>query len=130
MLKIQSTEANIACGQLSAEALFYAMQSWEYVKVSGLEQRTKKIRLKDIRFFHGTQELSHEDPDLRFLAATISITFRFQKTDKRDETVTQQRTGDGTLCPAILWDDIVQRVLSYKQRHLPKVPHMYDAGKW
>jgi hypothetical protein len=48
------------------------MQSCEYVKVSCLEQRTKKIRLQDIRFFHGTQEL--EDPDLRFLAATISIT--------------------------------------------------------
>jgi hypothetical protein len=82
MLKIQSTEADITCGHLSAGALFYAMLSCEYVKVSGLERRTKKIRLQDIRFFHGTQELSHEDPDLRFLAATVSITFRFQKTDE------------------------------------------------
>ena len=89
-------------------------RSCEYVKVSGLERRTKKIRLEDIRFFQGNQELSHEDPDLRFLAETVSITFRFQKTDERDETVTQHRTGDGTLCPAILWADIVQRVLSYK----------------
>jgi hypothetical protein len=37
MLKIQSTEADIAYGQLSAGALFYAMWSCEYVKVSGLK---------------------------------------------------------------------------------------------
>ena len=114
MLKIKATEADLACGQLSTGALFYAMRSCEYIKVSGLERRTKKIRLEDIRFFQGNQELSHEDHDLRFLAETVSITFRFQKTDERDETITQHRTGDGTLCPAIQWADIVQRVLSYK----------------
>jgi hypothetical protein len=37
MLKIQSTKADIACGQLSAGALFYAMRSCKYVKVSGLK---------------------------------------------------------------------------------------------
>jgi hypothetical protein len=37
MLKIQSTKADIACGQLSAGALFYAMQSCEYIIVSSLE---------------------------------------------------------------------------------------------
>jgi hypothetical protein len=106
---------------LSAGALFYAMRSCKYVKVSGLKWRTKKIQLQDIWFFHGTQELSHDDPDLRFLAATISITFQFQKTDEGDETVTQHRTGDGTLCPAILWANIVQRILSYKGTS-PKSP--------
>jgi hypothetical protein len=43
----------------------------------------------------------------------ISITFEFQKTDIRHETVHQHATILPNLCPVKAWAKVVQRVLSY-----------------
>ena len=68
-------------------AFFFAMRSCEYTKCS-TSLRTKTITLQDIRFFKGTVELSHSDP-LLHEATTVSITFRYQKRDERDDIITQ-----------------------------------------
>jgi hypothetical protein len=56
--------------------------------------------------------LSHDDPRLR-LADTFWIVFEYQKRYKRNETVTQHRTGDPLICPVGMWATIVKRVGSY-----------------
>jgi hypothetical protein len=47
------------------------------------------------------------------LADGVSITFTFQKNDKRDATVTQHQTRDTKLCPVCLWSAVIKRILSY-----------------
>jgi hypothetical protein len=51
-------------------------------------------------------------PDLAS-ATAIAITFEFQKTDIRHETVHQQATGREVLCPVRRWAAIVRRILAY-----------------
>jgi hypothetical protein len=46
-------------------------------------------------------------------ATAISITFEFQKTDVRSETVHQHATGLELLCPIIMWSRVVRRILAY-----------------
>jgi hypothetical protein len=46
-------------------------------------------------------------------ATAISITFEFQKTDVRHETVRQHATRLPVLCPVLMWACIAQRILSY-----------------
>jgi len=113
MIAIATTEPDVAIGQLTGGAFFFAMRSCEYLKVSGPKRRTKLLRLRNLRFFYHRKEMAHTDPCLRY-ADTISITFEFQKNDERDVTITMHRTGDAVLCPVICWADLVQRVLSYK----------------
>lgn len=88
------------------------MRSCEYLLVSG-PRRTKRLRLRNLRFFKGKRQLPQSSPFLR-LADSISITFEFQKNDERDITVTMHRTGDPVLCPVIAWASVVQRIWSYK----------------
>ena len=52
------------------------------------------------------------DPDLAS-ATAISITFQFQKTNVRDETVHQHATELPILCPVIQWALVVIHILSY-----------------
>lgn len=109
------TELGRAIGQLGAGAFFFAMRSCEYLKVSGAEKknrRTKVLCLRNIRFFRNRKEMPHNDPEL-LNADTVSITFEYQKNDERDDTVTQKRNGDLTLCPVRSWATIVQRIRRY-----------------
>jgi hypothetical protein len=68
--------------------------------------------MRNVRLFLGRRELHHNDPRLS-LDDTVSILFKYQKRDKRNQTVTQHRTGDPLLCPVRIWATIVQRVMSY-----------------
>ena len=85
-------------------AFFFAMRSCEYTKVSQSEihpeasRRTKLLCLRNFRFFRGSCLLDTFHDDL-FSADSISITFEFQKNDKRQETVTQEKSNDPLLCP-------------------------------
>jgi hypothetical protein len=69
------------------------------------------ICVSDARFFRGHIELPHDSPDLAF-ADAVSITFRFQKTDVRNATITMYKSGLSLLCPVKAWAGIVQYVRS------------------
>ncbi len=97
--------------QLFTGAFFFAMRSCEYLKVSGT-RRTKLLTLKNIRFFKGRRELKHSDKSLHS-ADTVSITFEFQKKDTRNDTVTHYRSGHKSICPVLVWANIVQRIRAY-----------------
>jgi hypothetical protein len=88
------------------------MRSCEYTKVHG-QCRTKLLCLRNIRFFLNGHLLSHDNTSLVSLADCVSITFEFQKTDIRDETITHHRSKDLYLCPVRAWAAVVQRILTY-----------------
>ena len=103
------TEFDRGVAHLCSGALFFAMRSCEYTKVNGT-RRTQTITLSDIRFFLGNEELSHYDPRLH-LATTVSITFRYQKRDQRDDTITHHRNLDPLMCPVKSWAFTVRRLI-------------------
>jgi hypothetical protein len=106
-----ATPAERAASQLAIGAFFFAMRSCEYTDVSGT-RRTKPLRLRNIRFFRHNTALDLLDPAL-LSATSLSITFEFQKTDIRHETVHQHATNLSVLCPVKAWASVIQRILSY-----------------
>jgi hypothetical protein len=66
--------------------ILFGMRSCAYLEVTG-SRRTKRLRLKNIRFFIGRRELPHSS-HLLHLTDSITITFEFQKSDERDEMIT------------------------------------------
>jgi hypothetical protein len=97
---------------LLSGAFFFAMRSCEYLHVSGIERKTKLLVVGDILFYRHGLILPHTHPNLH-LADAVSIVFRFQKNDNRDEKVTQHRSGDQLLCPVLLWANVIRRIRSY-----------------
>ena len=61
---------------------------------------------------HKNWIISHDDPQLDF-AATLTITFEFQKKDLCDDSVTQSRSGHPLLCPVQAGAALVQRLRSF-----------------
>jgi hypothetical protein len=94
--------------QLMLLGFFFAMRSFKNVKVSG-ERRTHPLRKRNMVFRKGGRILPHSSPRLH-LADTITITFEYQKRDKRNNTVTQWRTGDSTYCPVVVSAAVVRRL--------------------
>ena len=90
------------------------MRSCEYLRTTIAEERrrTKLLKLRNIRFFKKGREIPHTDSQI-FLADIVSITFEFQKSDERHESVTMHRSGDNLLCPVRSWASVVRRILSY-----------------
>jgi len=76
------------------------------------ETKDKILKLKNLRFFYKGQTVPHDHPNLA-LADTVTVTFEFQKSDERNESVTMHKSSDPTLCPVILWASIMRRILSY-----------------
>ena len=105
---VDHAEATLLCG-----AFFFTMRSCKYSKVSGY-RRTKIIKIKNVRFFLEKKVLSHDDPRLLPLADSVTIHFKIQKNDERNEKVTQQRNFHASLCPVRLWAAIIQCIRSYK----------------
>jgi hypothetical protein len=86
------------------------MRSCEYLKVNQSEQRrTEILRLRNVRFFRGSEKLSHDHPELEF-AECVSITFERQKKDEKMDTITQMASGDETLCPVRAAAAVVKRI--------------------
>ncbi len=78
---------------LQTMAYFWCMQSCEYSDVQG-ERRTKILCVRNIRFFDSNnRDISS---NLRSLAsaATVSITFEYQKKEVRNDTISHQCSGD------------------------------------
>ena len=109
LLKSATTQFHTGVTQLCIGALFFAMCSCEYTKVTG-DRHTNTITLGDIRFYHNKRLLPHNDPNLH-LADIVSITFCYQKWDQCDDTITQHRTLDPVLCPVKAWAYTVRRLL-------------------
>eukprot|EP00957_Ditylum_brightwellii_P145827 11103785-Ditylum_brightwellii.AAC.1 len=57
--------------------------------------------------------MKQKKPWLKY-ADWVSITFKFQKKDKRDDTVTQMASGNSLLCPVRQWANTVKRIWRYK----------------
>ena len=110
----KTSAENIAIAQLATGAFFFAMRSCEYLQTNLPEdkRRTKILRQQDIRFFTKGKLLAHSNNNLA-MADTVSITFEFQKSDERHETITMHRSGDTSLCPVRAWAAVIQRIRSY-----------------
>ena len=73
-------------------------------------EKTKRLRLRNLRFFQHGRELLHSDPTLSS-ADYISITFEAQKNDEKHDTITMQNSPDTILCPVIAWSKVIHRLL-------------------
>ena len=101
-------------GDLAITAFFFAMRSCEYLKVTCKEgeRKTKRLRIRNIRFYRNGRELLRSDPTLQ-ASDYVSVTFEDQKNDKRHDTITMQNSGDILLCPCRSLARIIQRILRY-----------------
>ena len=113
MLRNTTTPMDEALGQLSCGAFFFGMRSCEFLSVTGKVRKTKRLKVRNIRFFKNNVEIRDKTNRMILYADTVSITFEFQKNKMKNITVTQPRSGK-ELCPVIIWAKIVLRILSYK----------------
>jgi hypothetical protein len=111
--KQKLTELQCAILQLTILVFFFATRSCKYVKVQQQEkQQTKILCLQKLRFFKNGWLVNHHNPSLKF-ANCINITFKLQKKDKKNNTVTHIPSGNVTLCPVRAAAAIVCRIQSY-----------------
>ncbi len=99
LIRQDSTEIEQATGELATVGIFFAMRSCEYLKVANPnQQRTKILRMRNIRFFRGTEQLGHDHRELEF-ADCVALTFKRQKKEEKMDTVTLMASQDACLCP-------------------------------
>ena len=121
------TPMDEAMGQLVCGAFFFGMRSCEYLTVSGT-RKTKRLRIRNIRFFKNNLPLTDKrNPILRY-ADTVSVTFEFQKNKQKNITVSQPRSGK-EICPVIIWAQLVQRILFYKDSSENTYVNAIQIGK-
>jgi hypothetical protein len=94
---------------LTHMAFFFAMRSCEYLRTTGT-RRTNPLRMCDFTFRDRFNRIvPHSDSNLH-LAESVSITFRFQKRDIRDDTITQSRSGHKSFCPVVACAQIINEM--------------------
>ena len=114
LAKQQISELDRAIIPLTGLGMFFAFQSCKYLRVSTSEKRqTLQLRLRNIRFFKNGEVIPHSHPHLE-LADCVSITFKHQKRDNKNNTITQESSGDSVLCPMRFTAGLVQQIWSYK----------------
>ena len=92
--------------QLTLFAYFFALRPCEYLKVGSNntttlpERRTCPLRKRNIRFWRNHKLVPHSDPNLRFCDA-VTVDFVFQKSLKRNESVTLTKNGNIKYCPVV-----------------------------
>jgi len=96
--------------------------------VAGEKRKTKRLKIRNIRFFKNNVEIRDKTSALILFADTVSITFEFQKNTQKNITVTQPRSGK-RIYPVIIWAKIVRRVLSYKGTTLKTYVNAVMVGK-
>ena len=111
-LKQASLPRELARAHLVCGALFFAMHSCEYTYVGTGERKTRSIRVCDIIFRNGGAIIPHGSPNLH-LAESVSINFGEQKSEVKDETVSQDNNNAPDLNPVIHWAFTVKRLRSY-----------------
>jgi hypothetical protein len=120
LLPAANSHLDTAIAWLQTLAFFWCMRSCEYSDIQG-ERRTKILCVRNFRFFNKNNKDISSELHLLFEAATVSITFEFQKRDIRNDTISHQRSGDslgsGEMCPVRAAAEIVTRIHSY---NIPK----------
>jgi hypothetical protein len=102
-----------ALAHLITGAFFFACRSCEYVKVN-TRGKTKLLQLHNILFTDKDYKAhTHNDPNLLAGAEYVTITFTDQKNNHKNESRTQQRNSDHTLCPVRSWVTTVRRIVRY-----------------
>ena len=113
LAKLQKTATQKAITQLAIFAYFFACRSCEYLLVQQAEKRrTDILRLRNVRFWRRGKHMDHSDPELEY-ADSVSVTFEWQKNDERDDTVTQNSSGDVLLNATRQLAAIVKRIRNY-----------------
>ena len=69
-------------------------------------KRTMLLCLRNIRFFKDGHLLLTPSSDLEF-ADSVTVMFKMQKNDQKNETVIHGRTDDPILCPVKQWARLV-----------------------
>ena len=109
------SETQRATGQLAVGDFFFACRSCNHLKVSQVEKRrTDVLSLGCIRFFKDGRKLHHNDPYLEY-ADCVSITFEWQRKDKRNDTITQLASEHISLYPQRQWEALAKRIRSYPE---------------
>ena len=70
------------------------------------------LRLRNIKNFRNGRTMTHTNPWIEYIDC-VSVTFEWQKKDKRMGTVTQMASRDATLCGGRQWAAIVRRIRGY-----------------
>jgi len=93
--------------------IFFAFRSCKYLEVPQAEHgQTAILRLRNICFFKDGELVQHSHPELEF-ADCVSLTFERQKHEEKNDTVTQEASGDSVLCPVRFTAGLVRRICSY-----------------
>jgi hypothetical protein len=75
-------------------------------------KRTKLLWFQNIKFFKNRQLLLAPLDNLEF-TASIAVTFKMQKNDKKHDIVIHGRTDNSILCPVLQWARLVNRIWTY-----------------
>jgi hypothetical protein len=112
ILDLSLLPRELARAWLVCAALFFAMRSCEYSFVGTDERKTRAARACDVTFRNGSRIVPHDSP-LLHLAQSVSVDFGLQKSNIRDETVSQDNNDKPELNPVILMARTIQRLRSY-----------------
>lgn len=106
------------------------MRSCEYTFVGYGERKTRAIRAKDVVFWIGNRVIPHSSPSLH-KASSVSIDFGDQKSEIKDETVSQDANNKGGLNPDAIWAKTIRRLRSYPNyRNSWEVFTFYDGSNF
>ena len=89
------------------------MHSCKYLKVANPDQqRTKILRMRNVRFFQGVEQLDHDHRELEFVDC-VALTCKQQKKGKKMDMVTFMTSQDVHLCLVRAAAAIVRRIRKY-----------------
>ena len=125
LYKHNKTNRTCALADLCTGAFFFAMRSCEYLRVSGSNRKTKRLRLRNLRFYLNGNELPLSSNKL-LSATTISVTFEDQKNDHKFDTITMHAANHKLLCPVKSWARVVWRVLSIPSMSTASFVNMFQ----
>lgn len=119
----RTTAAGTLFNHLATLAYFFALRSCEYLKVTpdNSPRRTLPLRLSSFTFWKADRVIPIQSPDI-WSADAVTLSFRFQKRDARDESVTQQRTANQPDCPVLSAAAIVTHLLHIREQHGSQLP--------
>ena len=107
---------------LAILAFFFAMRSCEFVSVP-IPGRTKLLSVRSLQFWDSNHRpLPYNSTKLASQATRISVTFTHQKNAIKNDTRTQERTGDPILCPLRAATSIISRLRRSFERVTPSTP--------
>ncbi|GKY96663.1 hypothetical protein MPSEU_000625900 [Mayamaea pseudoterrestris] len=114
LMKLAAEHSNLRSYQhfqlLITLATFFGLRSCEYLQIhqgDKVERRTLPIRICDTRFWKDGALVSHSSPSLH-LSNSVSLVFRAQKNQVKDDSVTTHSSGDPRFCPVVAAAELVR----------------------